>query len=71
MAAADSGRRGRVLQHCSASQVDCSEKVSEVEVEGPSLVILQEELEQFRGQKVLKVTGNTKQPKESLTHRTL
>jgi endonuclease VIII len=40
-------------------------------MEGPSLVILKEELEQFRGQKILKVTGNTKQPKESLTHRTL
>jgi endonuclease VIII len=37
-------------------------------MEGPSLVILREELEQFRGQTVLKVSGNTKQPKESL-HR--
>lgn len=35
-------------------------------MEGPSLVILREELEKFRGRKVLKVSGNTKQPKESL-----
>jgi endonuclease-8 len=40
-------------------------------MEGPSLVILRQELEQFRGQKVLKVSGNTKQPKESLKGRTL
>ncbi len=40
-------------------------------MEGPSLVILREELEQFRGQKVLKVSGNTKQPKESLAKCTL
>jgi endonuclease-8 len=40
-------------------------------MEGPSLVILKEELEEFRGKKVLKVSGNTKQPKESLRHRTL
>jgi endonuclease VIII len=35
-------------------------------MEGPSLVILRQELEQFRGQRVLKVSGNTKQPKEAL-----
>jgi len=35
-------------------------------MEGPSLVILREELESFCGQKVLKVAGNTKQPKETL-----
>jgi endonuclease-8 len=35
-------------------------------MEGPSLVILREELQQFFGKKVLKVTGNTKQPKDSL-----
>jgi len=40
-------------------------------MEGPSLVILHEELERFRGQKVLIVKGNTKQPKELLIHRTL
>jgi len=40
-------------------------------MEGPSLVILRQELEQFRRQKVLKVSGNTKQPKESLRGRTL
>jgi len=40
-------------------------------MEGPSLVILREELEQFRGQTVLKAAGNTKQPKESLRRRTL
>ena len=47
------------------------ERTSEVEMEGPSLVILREELEQFRRQKVLKVSGNTKQPKESLRGCTL
>ena len=35
-------------------------------MEGPSLVILKEELAPFQGQKVLKVSGNTKQPKEML-----
>jgi endonuclease-8 len=40
-------------------------------MEGPSLVILREELQPFLGQKVLKVTGNTKQPKESLKGRKL
>jgi endonuclease-8 len=35
-------------------------------LEGPSLVILREELQIFLGQKVLKATGNTTQPKESL-----
>lgn len=40
-------------------------------MEGPSLLILREELEPFRGQKVLKAGGNTKQPKESINRRTL
>ncbi len=40
-------------------------------MEGPSLVILREELERFRGRKVQKVLGNTKQPKENLKGRTL
>ena len=40
-------------------------------MEGPSLAILREELETFRGKKVLKVAGDTKQPKESLNGRTL
>ena len=40
-------------------------------MEGPSLVILREELEPFRGRKVLHVAGNTKQPKETLRNRTL
>jgi endonuclease-8 len=35
-------------------------------MEGPSLVILREELQPFLGKKVLEVRGNTKQPKESL-----
>lgn len=41
------------------------------DMEGPSIVILSEELQEFQGQKVLKVSGNTKQPKEELTGRTL
>lgn len=40
-------------------------------MEGPSLVILSEELQEFQGQKVLQVSGNTKQPKEDLKGRTL
>jgi endonuclease-8 len=40
-------------------------------VEGPSLVILREELEPFRGRKVLRVAGNTRQPKASLKQCTL
>jgi len=40
-------------------------------MEGPSLVILNEELMPFIGKKVLKVTGNTKQPKEELKGCTL
>jgi endonuclease-8 len=40
-------------------------------MEGPSLTILKEELQLFQGQKVLKVSGNTKQPKELLKGRTL
>jgi len=40
-------------------------------MEGPSLVILKEELEPFVGKKVLKVGGNTKQPKESIERHTL
>jgi endonuclease-8 len=40
-------------------------------MEGPSLVILREELTPFLGEKVLKVSGNTKQPKEDLKGRTL
>src|SRR5215207_10948528 len=40
-------------------------------MEGPSLVILREELEPFRGRKVLRVGGNTQQPKEGLRHRVL
>jgi endonuclease-8 len=35
-------------------------------MEGPSIVILREELQPFAGQRVLKVSGNTKQPKDSL-----
>ncbi len=35
-------------------------------MEGPSLLILRQELEPFRGKRVLKVSGNTKQPKELL-----
>jgi len=35
-------------------------------MEGPSLLILGEELEPFCGEKVLEVGGNTKQPKETL-----
>ncbi len=40
-------------------------------MEGPSLVILREELEPFCRQKVLKVSGNTTQAKESLKGRIL
>lgn len=40
-------------------------------MEGPSLVILNEELMPFIGKKVLKVLGNTNQPKENLLHSTL
>jgi endonuclease-8 len=40
-------------------------------MEGPSLVILKEELEPFVGKRVLKVVGNTKQPKESIDRHTL
>jgi endonuclease-8 len=40
-------------------------------MEGPSLVILKEELQPFLGQKILKVSGNTKQPKDLLKGRTL
>lgn len=40
-------------------------------MEGPSIVILSEELQEFLGQKVLKVSGNTKQPKEELKGRVL
>jgi endonuclease-8 len=46
-------------------------KAAEDEMEGPSLVILREELQPFVGKKVLRVTGNTKQPKESLKGRKL
>jgi endonuclease-8 len=38
-------------------------------MEGPSLLILREELQPFLGQKVLEATGNTTQPKEALTGR--
>lgn len=40
-------------------------------MEGPSLLILKEELQKFRGRKILKVSGNTQQPKELLQGRTL
>jgi endonuclease-8 len=40
-------------------------------MEGPSLVILKEELTPFKNKKVLNVTGNTKQPKDILEGRKL
>jgi endonuclease-8 len=40
-------------------------------MEGPSLVILREELQPFLGKKVLGVTGNTPQPKDRLRGRVL
>jgi endonuclease-8 len=40
-------------------------------MEGPSLVILREELKPFVGKKVVKVRGNTKQPKDLLKGREL
>jgi len=40
-------------------------------MEGPSLVILKEELQPFLGKRVLRVTGNTQQPKELLRGRVL
>lgn len=42
-----------------------------ISVEGPSLVIAKEELTPFLGKKILKVSGNTKQPKELIKSRTL
>src|SRR5437016_2680152 len=40
-------------------------------MEGPSLLILKEELGKFRGGKVLRVSGNTQQPKDLLRGRIL
>lgn len=40
-------------------------------MEGPSLTILREQLEPFRGERVLRAVGNTTQPKETLTGSTL
>jgi endonuclease-8 len=40
-------------------------------MEGPSLVLLKEELKPFVGQKVLAVSGNTNQPKDQLGGRKL
>lgn len=40
-------------------------------MEGPSLKILKEELRLFKGKKVIRVSGNTSQPKEQLKNRTL
>lgn len=40
-------------------------------MEGPSIVILTEELQEFIGQKVLSVSGNSKEPKEELKGRIL
>lgn len=40
-------------------------------MEGPSLVILKEELRRFKNKKVTRISGNTKQPKESLEGKTL
>lgn len=40
-------------------------------MEGPSLVILKEELKEFTKKKVLSVSGNTKQPKELIEGKTL
>lgn len=40
-------------------------------MEGPSLVILREELEKFRGKRIEKISGNTKQPKELLLGKRL
>jgi hypothetical protein len=40
-------------------------------MEGPSLLILREELQPFLGKKVLEATGNTTQPKAALTGRKL
>jgi endonuclease-8 len=39
--------------------------------EGPSIVILKEQLQPFRGRRVLEVGGNTKFGKERLSHQTL
>lgn len=47
------------------------EIASNVYMEGPSLVILSEELQTYKGQQVLAVSGNTKQPKDLLLGRTL
>lgn len=40
-------------------------------MEGPSLVILTEELAPFKGKKILAVSGNTKQDKERLLNKTI
>lgn len=40
-------------------------------MEGPSLVILREELQRFRGKRIQKISGNTKQPKEDLQGKVL
>ena len=40
-------------------------------MEGPSLVILKEELKPFIGKKVLRISGNSKQPLPELRGRTL
>jgi endonuclease-8 len=40
-------------------------------MEGPSLVILKEELARFKGKRVIKISGNTKQPKEEIEGKTL
>lgn len=40
-------------------------------MEGPSLVILKEELKRFERKKILRISGNTKQPKEDLQGKTL
>jgi endonuclease VIII len=40
-------------------------------MEGPSLVILKEELAKFRGKKVVRISGNSKQPIQEIEGKTL
>lgn len=39
--------------------------------EGPSIIILREEVQRFRGKKILDVSGNTKADKKRLLHKTV
>ncbi len=40
-------------------------------MEGPSLIILKEEIKSFKGKKIIKVSGNTKIEKERFKNKTV